>query len=674
MTIRVWGVALSGAVVLALAAVAVAGEVVVHTRDGAGIVATGVAVVLGVVATSWFAVGAYLAIQRPHHPLGWLFIAVGGTTQVGVTGEVAERAGWLSWTSSPAGVAVDGIAATGMFLLFGLLPLLYPHGTLASRASRIVAAVTVAGALASQAQVVRAMIDPAHTWPFGPPPADGEATWTLWLPWAVYLTGAVAGWVLCVARLTGATHPLRQQLAWLLLAVIAVMVTAALGDSLVAMALQAVALLSLPAAIAVGIVQYRLLDIDTAVPRAVTAGIMATAIAGVYVAVAAATGARLTGTTLPSVLAAAGVAVLLLPLHTRVSRIVDRAIYGKRADPLRTVADLSSTVETDGEDLLEALLREITTTFGAGRAVIRDPDGGVVASAGQRPGRTPEDAPRSTPDAGAPGPAPVTVDLTLAGVRIGELELIGGAATRRYTASERALLEAIAGIVALTVRATGLADELEAQRDAVVAAAEGERHRLRRDLHDGLGPSLTGLRLGLQALGDSLDDGDGQRARRIADVLHDESERAVTEVRRIVDALRPTELERADLATALRDRFDAGVLPVTVIAADVPALAPSVEVAAFRVVEEAVANARRHANATTVTVGLAVTGDALVASVSDDGTGIADGAAPGVGLASMRARAEQLGGTLEVQSSSAGTVVIAALPLAPTAAPTEVAP
>jgi signal transduction histidine kinase len=209
-----------------------------------------------------------------------------------------------------------------------------------------------------------------------------------------------------------------------------------------------------------------------------------------------------------------------------------------------------------------------------------------------------------------------------------------------------------------------MTEALEAERDRVLVAAATERDRLRGDLHDGLGPSLSGVGLGLQALADRVDSGDGDAVTALLDRIRDEVGIAVTEVRRIIDGLRPTALDTLGLPDAIR-RHAATVsakVPVSVVAADLPALPPPVENAAYRITTEALTNAARHAEASAVRVTLAAPDGALEITVSDDGCGVGTAVA-GVGLTSMRHRAETLGGRLGVASAVTGTTVTATLPL-----------
>ncbi|QZY30912.1 sensor histidine kinase [Nocardioides coralli] len=204
-------------------------------------------------------------------------------------------------------------------------------------------------------------------------------------------------------------------------------------------------------------------------------------------------------------------------------------------------------------------------------------------------------------------------------------------------------------------------DEVSESRRSIVTEREEERTRLRRELHDGLGPSLAAIGLGLRQLERQTA---GDQVATVHD-LADEVGRAVEEVRRLCDGLRPPAISELGLADALR----AGLAPlerfgptVELVAGDLPPLAPATEVAAYRIVMEAVTNAVRHSDGTRVCVRL-VHDDGLHLVVADDGIGLDPAAVPGVGLAGMTARAEELGGRLTVgPAEGAGTEVRAWLP------------
>ena len=244
---------------------------------------------------------------------------------------------------------------------------------------------------------------------------------------------------------------------------------------------------------------------------------------------------------------------------------------------------------------------------------------------------------------------------TLLGVvAVGALPITVGAAVVRHH-----LLDQRADVEGLNRRVK----DLSTSRRYIVNEREEERLRLRRELHDGLGPSLAAIGLGLRRLEQQTGGGDGGVVRELAD----EVQRAVSEVRRICDGLRPAALNELGLAGALTEsieplqRFGPRI---TLTVDDLPTLAPAVEVAAFRIVMEGVTNAVRHADAQHVQV-LVWYDDGLTVRVVDDGRGLAKDRVPGVGLRGMSDRADEVGGRLTIRSGSpAGTAVQAWLPAA----------
>ena len=209
-------------------------------------------------------------------------------------------------------------------------------------------------------------------------------------------------------------------------------------------------------------------------------------------------------------------------------------------------------------------------------------------------------------------------------------------------------------------------DELAAQmghlsesRRSIVTEREEERARLRRDLHDGVGPSLAAIALGLRRL-EQRSNGDSEEIR----VLGDEVQRTVVEIRRICDGLGPSALNELGLEAALRaalepmQRFGPDI---RVSIDDLPRMAPAAEVATFRIVMEAATNAVRHSGAERVDVALGYDGGVHL-TVADDGVGLRARSSNGVGLAAMSERAEELGGWVSVGGSDAGTVVRGWLP------------
>lgn len=236
------------------------------------------------------------------------------------------------------------------------------------------------------------------------------------------------------------------------------------------------------------------------------------------------------------------------------------------------------------------------------------------------------------------------------------LALVAGAAlpsTVGYAVLRHRLLDQRAEVAGLQRRVSSLT----ASRRELVAEREDERAVLRRELHDGLGPSLAAIGLGLRQLGRDPDPA-------LVQGLADEVQRAVGEVRRISAGLGPAALDDLGLASALReslrtlDRFGPAV---SVEIEALPPLPRAVEVATYRIAMEAATNAVRHAGADLVTVRVRYD-DGVHLRVRDDGAGMAPAFTPGIGLQAMRARAEELGGRLDVDSGRTGTSVAAWLP------------
>jgi two-component system NarL family sensor kinase len=233
---------------------------------------------------------------------------------------------------------------------------------------------------------------------------------------------------------------------------------------------------------------------------------------------------------------------------------------------------------------------------------------------------------------------------------------------------DRRLLEDVGAQVGALVQAVALTRELQQARRRLVSAQEEERRRLRRDLHDGLGPSLATLVMSLETAQDVVRE-DPAKAAALVERLAERARADIDEVRRLVDGLRPAALDQLGLVSALRDRAVAPGLRSngfgwTVSAEpDVEPLPAAVEVAAYRIAMEAVTNAARHSSATRCEVHLRRADGELELTVQDDGHGLATDAGIGVGMGSMRERAQELGGTCIVTSGTGGTLVRARLPV-----------
>jgi signal transduction histidine kinase len=211
-----------------------------------------------------------------------------------------------------------------------------------------------------------------------------------------------------------------------------------------------------------------------------------------------------------------------------------------------------------------------------------------------------------------------------------------------------------------------LQEELRAARWQLVQATAEERDRLRRDLHDGLGPLLSGAGLALEGIRQGLDQSSPTAAH--VQAVGTSVRAAAGEVRRVLDGLAPEALSDHDLAAAVEQHLAdvrRGGLHADLEACTGP-LPPVVQEAAYRLVLEAVTNVVRHARAQHVHVRLVRDGHDVVVEVRDDGRGMPPSYVSGVGIDSMRRRAGELGGSLLVDASVPhGTLVRARLPVAP---------
>ena len=368
------------------------------------------------------------------------------------------------------------------------------------------------------------------------------------------------------------------------------------------------------------------------------------------------------GTVLPGegpyavTLVATGVAALVaLPLRDRLQRGVSRFFFGDRDEPDRAISRLSRRLEASLEP--ETVLPMVAETVAqslrlpyAAIELVRNGEAEVVAAHGSPRGEL------------------LRLPLVHRGESIGCLVLAQRAPDEALSAADHALLNDLArqaGAAAYSVRLTG---ELHRSRERLVTAQEEERRRLRRELHDGMGPALAGSLMKLEAARGQLTGGDDASATRLLDELAGEMRDSIDQVRRLAYRLRPPVLDQLGLRGALEqdaERLGDRDLTLTVVAPPtLQGLTAAVEVAAYHIGLEGLTNVARHARATRGHVELSATDHTLQVEVRDDGIGLAPSVTPGVGLSAMRERAEELGGELELGSApEGGARITARLPL-----------
>jgi signal transduction histidine kinase len=272
--------------------------------------------------------------------------------------------------------------------------------------------------------------------------------------------------------------------------------------------------------------------------------------------------------------------------------------------------------------------------------------------------------------AGRPSHPEIVVPLSLRGAQAGSLVVAQRSPRERYSQRDLALLQDLARPIAVAVHAAALTQDLQRSRESLVAAREEERRRIRRDLHDGLGPALAGVAFGLDAARNTLTANPETTAATLAE-LKTEVQASISDVRRLIYELRPPALDQFGLVPALQQYAarlaERGVLDVSVSAPDLPPLPAAVEVAAYRIVTEALTNAARHSGARHTAVSFTVDDAKLRLEIADDGIGLPvrrDGRGAGLGLDAMAERAAELGGACSAAARDRGTSVVAVLPLA----------
>jgi signal transduction histidine kinase len=664
----------------------------------------------------WFAIGAAI-FWRKSDDRAALFVAlflVTFSTAIFLPAAAGRAAGTLAWWP----IAVVMVVGSTCFHLFFLL---FPDGRFVPAWTRALAPVLlllhVLALLAPGAPFVR-WVNPFRLAPFVTLLVIGVGA-------QIYRYRRVSGpeqrqqtrlvvfsAIGAVAAVTGAQAvPALLQANGVLVLLSAILITY-------------LALLLIPLAIGVAILRYQLWDIRVLVSRTLVYGALTSCVVGIYVAVVGGLGLlfHARGNALISLAATGLIAVLFQPLRARLQRGVDRLVYGERHDPYVVLSRLGQRLEANLAP--DAVLPTIVETV---REALKLPYVAIALRPDQRP-TTKDQAPVSeqstwssvlgpwssdplevvvssgelvvAAETGHPPdkvtrwqgdsvtgaisddrvtvspPQLVALSLVYQGETIGELRLAPRPGETGFGPADRRLLEDLAiqaGAAAHAVRLTAdlrrLFADLQQSREQLIGAREEERRRIRRDLHDGVGPTLASLAQRIDTARRLVPRDPDAAMAMLAD-LRGQVKTTIADIRRLVYALRPPVLDELGLASAIRAHVvrhnQAGGACIALDApAELPPLPAAVEVAAYRIALEALTNVDRHSGAGQCVVRLAVEdGMWLRVEVEDDGAGFADGASVGVGIASMRERATELGGEFRIAAvPGGGTSVRARLPL-----------
>jgi signal transduction histidine kinase len=420
--------------------------------------------------------------------------------------------------------------------------------------------------------------------------------------------------------------------------------------------------LGFPLIIGLAIFKYRLYDIDRLINRTLVYGGLTLLVVLIYTLIVGGFSQLFhTSGSLPiSFIATALIAIAFQPAREYLQCSINRLMFGQRDDPYAVLSHLSQTLQTTAvpSETLTSIVETIAATLKLPYAAIE------LLEQAEQIGQA---------AVGEPVAEIVELPLRYQKESVGRLLVSPRAPGETFTAKEQKLLADIAAQTGPVASATRLTLALQRSREKLVLAREEERRRIRRDLHDGLGPTLASQTLKLDTVLDLLaadPDAAGQQVKQ----LKQQTQHMVADIRRLVYELRPPALDELGLLEALRAHVAQmssanGGLRISIEASPepLPPLSAAIEVAAYRIALEGVTNVIHHAQAHRCCVRFAITEGqplpSLVIIVTDDGRGLPAKFQSGVGLTSMRERAEELGGHCEVTSNGlGGTQVTARLP------------
>ena len=633
-----------------------------------------------IVAVSFSMVGALIASQRPGNPIGWVFCAA-ALFQVlaDATGQYADYALLTNPGSLPLGAELSWLEAwiwaPGLGLIVVFLPLLFPDGRPPSRRWRPV------GWLGGLSIGLICVLTAIVLWPERGPalvrPGDFPTEFEGWryaveglvnFAYPMLLLAGFGAVISLFVRFRRARGDERQQIKWFTSAAALTFVwifvftqgptLGGLSEAIVALSFLLV-IPSIPIATGIAILRYRLYDIDLIINRTLVYGALSVIVVGLYILVVASLGALLQaqGSLFASLLATGLVAVLFAPLRDRLQRAVNRLMYGHRDDPYKVLSGLGERLEATLAPnavlpiIVESVAQALKLPYAA------------IALKSSAEGESVKVAEYGKKSAGEP----LVVPLSYQQETVGELILSPRSPGESFSNSDLRLLGDLAHQAGVAAHAVHLTTELQRSRERLVTAREEERKRLRRDLHDGVGPQLAALTLKLETARNLLSH-DPKTAALMAE-LSERARATISDVRRSVHALRPPALDELGLVPALREgaaQYSQNGLHISMEApTSLPPLPAAVEVATYHIAQEAMTNVIRHAGASKCSIRIALDEEANVLhlEVEDDGRGIGEDHKVGVGTHSMRERAEELGGRCTIEAPErGGTLVSAQLP------------
>jgi signal transduction histidine kinase len=636
--------------------------------------------------------GVLIAARRPKNPLGWLLLAIAAGDAVYITSDFvairgllsgATHANWVAWVAWLSNNSVIGLVLLVFVILF------FPDGRLlpGSRwrlAAWVVFAAAILGIESSMTASSPIQLSPrlrSVANPLAVPALDGLNGLLGGVSFALMLGIVVAA---TVVRFRRSRDVERRQMRWFVY-----VVAAAVGLLLLTIPFNSgaanndlgfiggVGLTALvPATIGFAIIRHGLYDIDIFISRTIVYGSLAVFITAVYVSIAVGIGALVGSGGKPnlglSIVATAIVAVGFQPVRERVQRIANRLVYGKRATPYEVLSEFSGRVAESyaSDEVLPRMARVLGEGTGAELAEVWLRTDDVLRRAAAFPLESSVPRPVQLDSAAPAIPnADRTVEVRHQGELLGALTV-----TKRrgesLTPIEIKLMDDLAHQAGLVLKNVGLTadlqarlDDLRASRQRLVAAQDGERRRLERNLHDGAQQHLVALKVKL-GLVEMLATKDPEKARATLVALKLDADEALETLRDLARGIYPPLLADRGLAAALRSQAGKATIPVHVDADGIGRYPQETEAALYFCTLEALQNVQKYAQASSAAVQLREDAEQLTIEIADDGRGFDVTAIKrGAGLTNMEDRLDALGGTLQIQSSPGqGTTLRATVP------------
>jgi signal transduction histidine kinase len=409
--------------------------------------------------------------------------------------------------------------------------------------------------------------------------------------------------------------------------------------------------LPIAAGVSIAILRYHLWDVDVVINRTLVFGALTSILIAVYALIVTGLSylVRTEGSFVVSLLGAGVIAVLFQPLRQWLQNAINHLMFGKRDEPLAVMTELGASLEKmlSPDAALLQLVEMTAKTLRLPYVAVERADATERVAVGSLRGE------------------PAHFPLVYQAQTVGSLLVASRSPGEVLNAADRLVLEGVARQASGVVHAARLTHDLQVSRQEILTTREEERRRLRRDLHDGLGPALATLTLQAEAAREWLPTNPDKGDALLGEIIEG-AQNTLAEIRRIVYGLRPPALDDLGLLSAVREqarKLSNNDLTIVVETPEsLPVLPAAVEVATYRIIQEALTNVTRHARAQTCKVSLSINGHMDIA-IEDDGVGIPTPYHAGVGLKSIYERVDELGGSCQIETCPGlGTQIRVSLP------------